>query len=53
MNSQSHFSQSIYVGLDLHKDSIDIAVAQAGRDGEVPPAWLAGQRAPTADFSRC
>jgi len=35
MNDRTHRAPSIYVGLDVHKDSIDIGLAEAGRDGEV------------------
>jgi hypothetical protein len=35
MNDRTHLAPRIYVGLDVHKDSVDIGLAQAGREGEV------------------
>ena len=36
-----------YVGLDVHKDSISVAIAEAGRDGEVRH-WGVIRNAPEA-----
>jgi hypothetical protein len=34
MNEHTHRVVSVYVGPDVHKDSIDIAVVEAARAGE-------------------
>jgi hypothetical protein len=45
MNEPSHQSASSYVGLDVHKDTIDIAVAKRRRISRTPSASAAiGER---------
>jgi len=35
MSQSTTTAATVYVGLDVHKDSVDVALAEAGRDGEV------------------